>query len=161
MWAHYADSHRGICIKYHFPNSLSKLGDETRHTVAYFKDVIYDNKDISKYPQQNTISLNDAFFLKGKQWSYENELRYLYFNLNGKNGYESIKIDNCIEAVYFGVKCSKEDKDTIMNILRDKRYVKTDMNKKSREEFEIEFYNMIIDKEHFGQIKSVKIETKP
>lgn len=98
--------------------------------MAYFKDVIYDNKDISKYSTQNTISLYDAFFLKGKQWSYENELRYLYFNLNGKEGYESIKIENCIEAVYFGVKCSKEDKDTIMNILRDKRYVKTDMNKK-------------------------------
>lgn len=161
MWAHYADSHRGICIKYHFPNSLSKLGDETHNIVAYFKDVIYDNKDISKYSTQNTISLYDAFFLKGKQWSYENELRYLYFNLNGKEGYESIKIENCIEAVYFGVKCSKEDKDTIMNILRDKRYVKTDMNKKTREEFEIELYNMIIDKEHFGQIKSVKIETKP
>ena len=49
MWAHYADSHKGICIKYNFCNSISQLGGENKNVVAYFKDVRYSNGDMSKY----------------------------------------------------------------------------------------------------------------
>ena len=81
MWAHYADSHRGICIKYSFFDSISRLGCEDKNIVAYFKDVKYSDTDTSKYTK-NTINFDDAFFHKGKEWEYENELRFLYYNLN-------------------------------------------------------------------------------
>ena len=88
---------------------------------------------------------------------YENELRFLYFDTNGKEGYDTIKIKNCIEAIYFGLKCSKEDKFTIMNILRDRAHIKENLNNE-KSEFPIKFFQMEIDKEHFGELKAVEIQ---
>lgn len=156
MWAHYADAHKGICIKYHFPNSISIPGAEDPNRFCYFKDVRYSDQDISKYSTQDTIDLNSAFFLKGEQWEYENELRFLYFDINGKEGYDTIKIKNCIEAIYFGLNCSEEDKNTIINILHDRVHKKVNLNNEISE-FPIKFFKMEIDKEHFGELKAVEI----
>lgn len=79
MWAHYADSHKGICIKYHFPNSFTKFVDNSDGVTCFFYDVTYSDSDISQYSNKDSINMKDAFFLKGKQWEYENELRLLYF----------------------------------------------------------------------------------
>lgn len=57
MWAHYADSHKGICIKYRFPSSMSKLGGEGSGIVAYFKDVKYSSEEMSKYSKKDSINL--------------------------------------------------------------------------------------------------------
>lgn len=157
MWAHYADSHKGVCIKYHFPNSLTKLAHDNDSVICFFGDVIYSDKDISQYSNKDSINMKDAFFLKGKQWEYENELRLLYFNMEGKEGFHSIEVKNCIEAVYFGLKCSKEDQSTIINILKDKKHIKTDL-KENKTEYPIKFYKMVIDKQHFGQVKAVEIK---
>lgn len=156
MWAHYADSHRGICIKYNFYYPVSLLGGEDKNIVAYFKDVKY-SADIGKYTNQNSINLEDAFFVKGKEWEYENELRLLYYDLNSKNDYGTIDIPNCIEAIYFGLKCSEKDKETIMNIMKDKKLVIKDINGNKIGEDSIKFYQMEFDNTHFGQIKAVKI----
>lgn len=156
MWAHYADAHKGICIKYQFPNSISISGAEDPNRFCYFKDVRYSNEDISKYSTQDGIDLHSAFFLKGKQWEYENELRFLYFDTNGKEGYDTIKIKNCIEAIYFGLKCSKEDENTIIKILHDRVHKKVDLNKETSE-FPIKFFKIEIVKEHFGELKAVEI----
>lgn len=43
LWAHYADSHKGICIKYILPPQVTRLGEDKR-TVSYLKDVTYTNK---------------------------------------------------------------------------------------------------------------------
>ncbi|WP_157755968.1 hypothetical protein [Prevotella disiens] len=102
--------------------------------------------------------MKDAFFLKGKQWEYENELRLLYFDINGREGYKVIKAENCIEAVYFGLRCSEEDKTTIMNILKDKKLITIDLEK-NQTESPIKFYQMEVDKEHFGQVKAKEIIT--
>ena len=157
MWAHYADSHKGVCIKYHFPNSLTKLAHDNDSVICFFGDVIYSDKDISQYSNKDRINMKDSFFLKGKQWEYENELRLLYFNIEGKEGFHSIEVKNCIEAVYFGLKCSKEDQSTIINILKDKKHIKTDL-KENKTEYPIKFYKMVIDKQHFGQVKAVEIK---
>lgn len=62
MWAHYADSHKGICIKYHFHHSMTKLAGDHNGIVAYFKDVKYSNGEMSKYSNKDAINLEDAFF---------------------------------------------------------------------------------------------------
>ena len=153
MWAHYADSHKGVCIKYHFPNSFTKFVDNSDGVTCFFNDVTYSNSDISQYSNKDSINMKDAFFLKGKQWEYENELRLLYFDVNGREGYKVIKAENCIEAVYFGLRCSEENKTTIMNILKDKKLIR-----EKQTESPIKFYQMEVDKEHFGQVKAVEIK---
>ena len=157
MWGHYADSHKGVCIKYKFCNSVSQLGSENPYVVSYFKDVKYSNGDMRKYSKKDSITMEDAFFLKGKQWEYENELRFLYYDLNGKGEYGTIDIPGCIEAIYFGLKCSKQDKETIQNIMRSKTFIQKDLSGKIISETPIRFYQMELDYKHFGQLKAVNI----
>ena len=155
MWAHYADSHRGICVKYKFPGILSILGSAKSNKVAYFKDVKYSDNDLSKYSSKDSITLEDAFFLKGEQWEYENELRYLYFDLEGDGEYGTVNAPNCIEAIYFGMRCPESDRRTIYNIMKDKKLITYDLNGVIKEEKPVQFYQMKVDKSHFGQIKVV------
>ena len=158
MWAHYADSHKGVCIKYHFPNSFTKFVHNSDGVTCFFYDIIYSDSDICQYSKKDSINMKDAFFLKGKQWEYENELRFLYFDVNGREGYKVIKAENCIEAIYFGLRCSEEDKTTIMNILKDKKLITIDLEK-NQTESPIKFYQMEVDKEHCGQVKAKEIIT--
>ncbi|MDE7410735.1 MAG: DUF2971 domain-containing protein [Paramuribaculum sp.] len=158
MWAHYADSHKGICIKYRFHNSMTRLGDNEDGIVAYFKDVKYSNGDMSKYSKKDSINLEDAFFLKGKDWEYENELRFLYYDMNNQDTYGTIDIPNCIEAIYFGLKCSEKDKETIRNIMSLKHFVQRDLNGIVTTKRPVEFYQMVLDKKHFGQLKAVRLK---
>ncbi len=158
MWAHYADSHKGICIKYRFPNSMSKLGCDGNGIVAYFKDVKYSSEEMSKYSKKDSINLEDAFFLKGKDWKYENELRFLHYDLNNQDTYGAINIPNCIEAIYFGLKCSDKDKETILNIMSPKQFVQKNIEGNVSTKKPIEFYQMVLDKKHFGQLKAIKLK---
>ncbi|NRD23871.1 DUF2971 domain-containing protein [Winogradskyella litoriviva] len=161
MWAHYADSHKGICIKYKFPSNVTTSGSENNNYVTYFKDVEY-TFDLKKYSKQNSINMKDAFFAKGKSWKYENELRLLYYNPTNNDSHISLPISNCIEAVYFGVKCSDKDKQTIRNLLKGKKCVSyksqwvDNKEKEIKEEKDVEFYQMKIDEKVFGAIQSVK-----
>ena len=159
MWAHYADSHKGVCVKYHFPNSFTRFVHNSDGVTCFFYDIIYSDSDICQYSKKDSINMKDAFFLKGKQWEYENELRLLYFDVNGREGYKVIKAENCIEAVYFGLRCSEEDKTTIMNILKDKKLITIDLQEKQTVS-PIKFYQMEVDKEHFGQVKAIDISPK-
>jgi len=111
---------------------------------------------MSKYSNKDSISVEDSFFLKGKNWEYENELRYLYFDIDGTGKHKQIDIPNCIEAVYFGVKCSQADKDTIMKILKDQKLIAYDLQD-NRTEKDIEFYQIEMDLKHFGQLNAVKL----
>lgn len=156
MWAHYADSHKGVCIKYHFPNSLTQLADGKDGVMCYFKDVSYSSQDLHQYSGKDSINLYDAFFLKGEKWAYENELRLLLFDINGRPGFHSITAKNCIESVYFGLKCPQEHRDKIREILKDRIHEKVDLQGK-RTLYPIKFYEMVIDKQHFGQVEAREI----
>lgn len=156
MWAHYADSHKGVCIKYHFPNSLTQLADGKDGVMCYFKDVSYSSQDLHQYSQKDSINLYDAFFLKEEKWMYENELRLLHFDIKGTPGFHSISAKNCIEAVYFGLKCPQEHRDKIRDILKDRIHEKVDLQGK-RTSYPIKFYEMVIDKQHFGQVEAREI----
>lgn len=157
MWAHYADNHSGICIKYGFNGDITQLSGDNPSVVSFFQDVKYSDEDLNQYSQKDSISLKDSFFLKGKPWEYENELRFLYFDIEGKDKYKQIKILNCIEAIYFGVKCSENDQETIKKILKEKKFIKKGIDGKIIETKDIEFYKIEIDKSNFGQLKAIKI----
>lgn len=63
MWAHYADFHKGICIKYHFETTQTKLPKSGNSVVSYFRDVEYRD-DISLLGINGKINMKDAFFVK-------------------------------------------------------------------------------------------------
>lgn len=157
MWAHYADNHSGICIKYGFNENITQLSGENSSVVSLFLDVKYSDEDLNQYSQRDSISLKDSFFLKGKPWKYENELRFLYFDIKGRDKYKQIEILNCIEAIYFGVRCSENDQKTIKEILKEKKFIKKGIDGKIIETKDIEFYKIEIDKSNFGQLKAIKI----
>jgi hypothetical protein len=153
MWAHYANCHQGVCIKYHFPCSLTQPDRGKDGVLCYFKDVIYSSQDLLQYSERDSINLYDAFFLKGEKWKYENELRFLYFDIEGRHGFHSISAKNCIEAVYFGLKCPQDHRDKVREILKDRIHEKIDLDG-SRTRYPIKFYEMVIDKQHFGQVEA-------
>ena len=77
--------------------------------------------------------------------------------------YDTIDIPNCIEAIYFGVRCSQRDIDTIMEIMKNRVFItKTSMiinnkvetieNKES-----IQFYKMEFDSTKFGSLNAIPI----
>ncbi len=163
MWAHYADNHKGVCIKYHFNNDMTKFADEAKSQVAYFRDVEYTS-DMDSYRKNGAINLQDAFFAKGQAWEYENELRLLSYDPKGTGDYASIDAKNSIVAVYFGLKCPKDQQTEIIDILKGRKWVSEksvwDVAKHSfaniKEEHPVEFFQMEVDKTHFGKLKAVK-----
>lgn len=163
MWAHYADSHRGVCLKYGFPSEITQFGAASDSDyVSYFNDVVYTNQ----LPQYNKrISVQEAFWYKSKEWEYENELRLLYFHPKVKDKHVTIPALNSVESVYFGVQCSIKDRETIINILKERKFVYKqqhydELNHKIIEESvekDITFYQMIKDENEYGSIKAIKM----
>ena len=162
MWAHYADSHKGVCIKYHFPNTLTRDAKCGNKVLAYFRDMRYSD-DVYNTGINDGITMNDAFFLKSKAWEYENELRYLYFDHNGKSDYSQVAIPGCVAAVYFGLKCPEEERQFIMKLLEGKKRVNRYKKlvdgraKDFEEEYPIEFYQIKLDVTSFGKLKAEKL----
>ena len=114
MWAHYADNHKGVCIKYHF-NAMEFCKESTRTVAVGFKDVKYSSDELKVCGGASSISMEDAFSLKGTDWEYENERRFFCFDINGKGSFGHYgDTAGCIEAVYFGLRCPNEDKKAII-----------------------------------------------
>lgn len=158
MWAHYADSHKGICIKYIFPNDLSVLVSQNNGKLSFFKDIEYDSEKLGEYSSKESIRLKDAFFLKAEDWEYENELRFLHFDLEDTNLHKSIDIPNCIEAIYFGLKCPDVERETIMKIMKEKQFVEKDIKGKVKRTESVKFYQMKVDKDYCGRLVAEEIQ---
>lgn len=157
MWAHYADSHKGICIKYRFPNDLSVTTGDNKSILSFFRDVEYDSEKLGKYSKKGVISFKDAFFLKVKDWEYENELRFLHFDLEDTNLHKSIDIPGCVEAIYFGLKCPKVERDAIMKIMKNKILIRKDIDGKKISEEPVKFYQMKVDANCCGSLVAEEI----
>lgn len=160
MWAHYADAHKGVCIKYHFSSDITKQPKCGEKVLAYFRDVRYSD-DVYNTGKDDSITMQDAFFLKSKAWEYENELRYLYFNHDGNSDYAQVDIPNCVSAVYFGLKCPEEERQFIMKLLEGKKwyyiYRKYCSDQEYKDERQIEFYQIRLDTAKFGKLKAEKL----
>jgi len=69
MWAHYADSFRGICVGYRF---LELPRDIAWRSLSYPDDKKADR------------ALLEKLFIKSKNWAYEKEIRFLKFSENSQ-----------------------------------------------------------------------------
>lgn len=165
LWAHYADSHKGICIKYILPPQITRLGEDKK-TVSYLRDVTYTDKMNSIINPQYKIDSNAAFFYKSKNWEYENEFRLLYYDIDGNGLYQSIELKNAIAAVYFGVNCSSRDQEAIINILKNRECHQYSINPdiKSQDRCvitssnKVEFYKMKKNGTVFGEVIAEQIK---
>lgn len=160
MWAHYADNHNGVCIKYCFDNSYSLTGGIHSSIVTGFRDIKYSDKALAKCSKGSLITTDDAFFLKGKAWEYENELRFFCFDLNGTGSFDQFgNTSGCIKEIYFGLRCPKEDKKAIIQILSCKNG-STSGTKKTKMGVSghgIKFFQIEINEKKFGTFKARRL----
>ncbi|MBH8559866.1 DUF2971 domain-containing protein [Hymenobacter negativus] len=96
MWAHYSDSHRGLCLKF-------DVAADPDAFVFPFKVKYRDN-----YPRLNHIrapegaSVREMVTTKSKDWEYENEYRVMKFQDAGLHSFKKA----ALVGVTFGCKAS-------------------------------------------------------
>lgn len=117
MWSHYANEHRGFCIKYRIAKDFIK---KTSLSMC-FRPIIYSKKSEKKNIDVRTIDTDLAFCTKQSMWKYENEVRLIAYMPESNSHFSSIPMgDLCkIEAIYFGIRFNDNSIKTIKNILND------------------------------------------
>ena len=119
MWSHYADEHRGYCVKYKLSKQFIKQDENDSFEHMFLKPIIY-RKDEEKVDisELTTINTDLAFATKHRSWKYENEVRLIVYNPNKEESFYGIPLDkdSCIEAIYFGCKCKPGTINTIKNL---------------------------------------------
>lgn len=140
MWAHYADSHKGVCIQYRFKASFFKQ-DESKKSFKRYEYERYssDIPDLDK-----SIKISNALFTKDLLWNYENECRILDLDFEEKASVklEKLNDDAIIEAVYFGYNCSDNMKNKVLNAIRN---------------LPVMVYQMVIDESNLHHLKAERI----
>lgn len=137
MWAHYADSHSGFCVEYSLDKSMFRINDPLRPCVSRMLKVDY--KSPKKMPldfsNTDTISIQNGFFCKSVDWSYEHEVRIVQYSPTEIGSYSIIPLrgDSRIKAIYFGIKCPKETIDEVKDALqgRNVKYYQMRINIKN------------------------------
>lgn len=128
MWSHYADNHKGFCIKYALDFEASPIKDILK--CGFYK-VIYSNKISNasprellklKYNANNELQVNKnlmkciykALLMKSRFWNYEKEWRLIIGNENLKSIIEGNIPFPFIDTIYLGCKIEKVLKDHII-----------------------------------------------
>lgn len=119
MWAHYADSHRGICIEYDFSQTCQSYKEvafpiEYRPKLPNFPyDTLFEHND--KNEEEVRIAIADCLLTKDNCWEYEGEWRILH---DAKAGHMCDMPP--ISCIYLGAKIEEGLKATIMQLAKDK-----------------------------------------
>jgi hypothetical protein len=117
MWSHYADEHKGYCVKYRFDEDFaSKTGLNIR-----FQPIIYTKRNEKINVDDNHIDTNLGYCTKQYLWKYEKEIRLIAYMPEAQSHFSPIPMgDLCrIDAIYFGTKCNGNSIKTIKNILNN------------------------------------------
>ncbi|WP_315359671.1 DUF2971 domain-containing protein [Prevotella nigrescens] len=146
MWAHYANYHKGFCVKYCIPSSFTMTKPEDGKIL-----MLMPMSYTERFPLMDCGEINDsltfkkAFFTKHKTWEYEHEHRLLYFDKQGSSDFPTPQLPKgCIKAIYIGVKCSEENKSKIFKAIKNKP--------------DIEVFQMQISSQDIYKLKAVKIK---
>lgn len=118
MWGHYANGHRGICIRYKIKKDVLDLHTDD-NKILTFGDIRYRNyKAMSGY-----ITFDNALLAKTADWRYECEGRLIYISNNTEefrdgrgNIIEYTPLDGFkIEAVYLGTRINKVHEKIVLD----------------------------------------------
>ncbi len=117
MWAHYADNHKGICIKYKFNSRLFPLLNKEETELFRIGNIDYKSKfSVNEFE----IRIWDALFSKSKVWEYEHETRLVYYSINNIPKVKTVDVPGAITGIYLGLRCSCEDERIIKSLVKDR-----------------------------------------
>jgi len=83
MWSHYADKHKGVCLIFDIGLDCF-LEDESLWDRINMNMVKYDDLKPVNYLKSKQDGINNLFFLKSKDWAYEEEWRIFILESNLK-----------------------------------------------------------------------------
>ena len=113
MWAHYADSHKGLCLEY----DLTRLPEGYRYGIL---PVIYSDK---RYDATNAVItrnknlLMNPYYFKSSHWKYEKEWRMVITESLVADGEYYADFYEGISGIHLGLKsfdCHKEKVNKII-----------------------------------------------
>ncbi|MCP4551627.1 MAG: DUF2971 domain-containing protein [Bacteroidetes bacterium] len=114
MWAHYANSHKGICVGFEIKNSDIKLLASAK--VKYSNDkVVLPYNFFSLGDSDKSKYYTDVTFTKSTEWKEESEVRILseigecIHDENSKRYYQELDISD-VKSIYLGADYSFDDK---------------------------------------------------
>jgi hypothetical protein len=111
MWAHYADSHRGIAIEY----DLELLTRFTPKSHLHTFDVEYEKGPpelgINNLASSNALQIMLGY--KSPRWSYEEEYRVLVDNINGQIPHDF----RAVKSVTFGLNFPADKRQMIIDLI--------------------------------------------
>lgn len=122
MWAHYANSHKGICVEYELDScdfrrtTLNPLKASRLYKVSYSDS---NSQPLDFTNPEIALSFRNGFAYKSSCWEYEQEVRLISYTLEYSQRFVQYQIQtkNPIKAIYFGVKCSSRRRNLVKNIL--------------------------------------------
>lgn len=141
MWAHYADSHKGYCVKYEVGKKFFDNEDKNK-PVLFFSNVFYvESMDLLK----SKMMTKAAFFTKNKFWGYEHEIRLIYYDKDKTpETYQKESMpEDMITDIYFGVRCEDCDKRRIIEALKGRT---------------VKYHQMEIDPKDLYRLKAVPLD---
>ena len=117
MWAHYADEHKGFCIKYKIDKNFFFSHQNDKSVMVGFK-MNYINDD---FRFDKNIRLSKALMSKCNIWKYEKEFRILMFNPEFKADFISWPLNEYFKMtdIYLGLRCQEDDQRLMESLLQD------------------------------------------
>lgn len=146
MWAHYADSHKGIVIEY----DLDLLTRFVPKNHLHIFDVAYNEKPphlgMRNISSRNVMQVMLGY--KSPRWDYEEECRIVTDNIHGQMPHDY----RAVKSITFGYRFPKDQRDDVIELVKDR--VK-------------QFYEVILDENSYDfrrvlykHFKSEATETK-
>lgn len=140
MWAHYASSHKGFCVRYRFTKDFfSDYGTGEKNPIRMIGKMNYQNVSLSI---DNIPDMKIGLLTKSLNWQYENEVRLLSFDINDEITFPAIECKGAIKEVYLGVNSSDVNRRKMEMAIGDK---------------DIKLYKMYIDEENLIKLKAERI----
>ncbi|EOU1594527.1 DUF2971 domain-containing protein [Clostridium perfringens] len=114
MWSHYAKNHQGICIEYDY-------NDIRDYTEVYPVVYMDENIDLSEsIIDIDPHGIQRKIMMKFAAWEYEKEWRIIFSNSNPKTNGGLIHFPK-IKSIYLGCKITKDDKEKIIELAKEKK----------------------------------------
>lgn len=111
MWSHYADSHRGVCLRF-------KPGKADKDFYLAFRVSYSADRPVIHVMRSSTDEwVTGALLTKAEGWSYEREWRQ--FDLAGP-GFHNFR-PAVLDAVILGARISPEDEQTVSQWVEERR----------------------------------------
>ena len=114
MWPVYANDHKGICLEYHLPVETQEEKVDEELTLR-----LGDVKYVKHISLGDEMTVEQAFFTKSVEWKFENETRLFYYDTKTTDDYVYVNIKpDALKKVFFGLRCSDEDKQKVRDALK-------------------------------------------